>query len=208
MNKKRFFSTLVSLFSCALIYAQNTVTGTVTDQGGIPLAGASVIEKDTSNGTATDFDGNFSIDVAAGAILEFSYIGFKTKEISVGNQTTLTVTLEEDSESLDEVVINALGFKEQRDKMASTYSKIDADKLVQAAENKIIDGIAGKAAGVSITGTSGDPGAGSNIQIRGASSLSGSSQPLIVVDGIPLNNDNLVDLVTQTLLQESLNNHD
>lgn len=191
MNKKRFFSTLVSLFSCALIYAQNTVTGTVTDQGGIPLAGASVIEKDTSNGTATDFDGNFSIDVAAGAILEFSYIGFKTKEISVGNQTTLTVTLEEDSESLDEVVINALGFKEQRDKMASTYSKIDADKLVQAAENKIIDGIAGKAAGVSITGTSGDPGAGSNIQIRGASSLSGSSQPLIVVDGIPLNNDNL-----------------
>ncbi|GAA4268983.1 SusC/RagA family TonB-linked outer membrane protein [Hyunsoonleella aestuarii] len=180
------------MLSSAFIYAQKSVTGTVIDSNGIPLAGASIVEKGTTNGASTDFDGNFSLEVASGeSVLEVSFVGYKTLEVVVGNQTTINVTLQEDAESLDEVVINALGFKENRDKMASTYSKIDAEKLVQPVENKIIDGMAGKAAGVSINGTSGDPGAGSNIQIRGVSSLSGSSQPLIVVDGIPLNNDNL-----------------
>ncbi|MGB0879630.1 MAG: SusC/RagA family TonB-linked outer membrane protein [Polaribacter sp.] len=171
--------------------AQKTVTGTVSDASGL-LPSVSVQEKGTTNGVETDFDGNFSIRVANNnAILVFSYLGYKTKEVAVTGKTTLTVTLEEDAESLDEIVVSALGFKEQRDKMASTYSKIEADKLVQPVENKIIDGMAGKAAGVNIGATSGDPGAGSNIQIRGTSSLGGSSQPLIVVDGIPLNNDNI-----------------
>ena len=170
--------------------AQQTVTGTVSD-GNVPLPGASVVVKGTTNGTTTDFDGNYSISVEVGQTLVFTYVGYATQEQPVTEQTTINVVLTEDAQALDEVVVTALGFVEQRDKMASTYSKIDADKLVQPVENKIIDGIAGKAAGVSINATSGDPGAGSNIQIRGTSSLSGSSQPLIVVDGIPLNNDNI-----------------
>ena len=191
MNKKQIFTVLVVLFSGVFLYAQKTVTGTVSENGGIPLPGASVVVKGTSNGASTDFDGNYSLEVQDSDILVVSYIGFKTLEVAVGNQTTINVELVEDAESLSEVVVTALGFRERRDKLASTYSKIEADKLVQPVENKIIDGIAGKAAGVNIGATSGDPGAGSNIQIRGTSSLGGSSQPLIIVDGVPLNNDSI-----------------
>ncbi len=191
MNKKQIFTVLIALFSGVFIYAQKTVTGTVSENGGIPLPGASVVVKGTSNGASTDFDGNYSLEVENSDVLVISYIGFKTQEVTVGDQTTINVELVEDAESLSEVVVTALGFRERRDKLASTYSKIEADKLVQPVENKIIDGIAGKAAGVNIGATSGDPGAGSNIQIRGTSSLGGSSQPLIIVDGVPLNNDSI-----------------
>ena len=173
------------------MYAQRTVSGTVSDNTG-PLPGASVVVKGTSTGTTTDFDGNYSINVPSNnAILEVSFLGYTTIEVPVGEQSIVNITISEDAESLDEIVVTALGFKENRDKMAATYSKIDADKLVQPVESKIIDGIAGKAAGVSVNATSGDPGAGSNIQIRGVSSLGGSSQPLIIVDGMPYNNDNI-----------------
>lgn len=192
MNRKLFYVMLVLLFSSAFAYAQRTVTGTITDNNGVPLIGATIIVKGTSNGTSTDFDGKFSIEITSNSdVLQVSYLGYKSIEVTVGSQTNISITMEEDAESLGEVVINALGFTEQRDKIASTYSKIEAEKLVQPVENKIIDGMAGKAAGVTIGATSGDPGAGSNIQIRGVSSLGGSSQPLIVVDGVPLNNDNI-----------------
>ncbi len=191
MIRKLFLCLCVLLLSSTLLYAQKEVTGTVRDATGV-MPGASIVVKGTTNGTTTDFEGNYSITVPNDqAVLIFSFLGYVSKEVTVGNQSTIDVILEEDAQALDEVVVNALGFVEKRDKIASTYSKIEADKLVQPVENKIIDGIAGKAAGISINGTSGDPGAGSNIQIRGTSSLSGSSQPLIVVDGVPLNNDNL-----------------
>lgn len=192
MNKQLFFSLFLMVFCCAFVSAQKTVTGVVKDNNGVPLLGVSIVVKGTDKGAITDFDGKYSIETQNNSdVLVFSYVGYKTQEVNVGAQSTINVNLEEDSQNLDEVVITALGFKENRDKMASTYSKIDADKLVQPVENKIIDGIAGKAAGVNIGATSGDPGAGSNIQIRGTSSLGGSSQPLIVVDGVPLNNDNI-----------------
>ncbi len=190
MTKKLFLCVTMLLLS-VVVFAQKTVSGTVSDSTG-PLPGVSVVEKGTTNGVETDFDGNFTLQVKDdNSILVFSFIGSKTKEVSVLGKVKLKITLEEDSEQLDEVVVNALGLKEERDKLASTYSKIDANKIVQPVENKIIDGIAGKAAGVNIGATSGDPGSGSNIQIRGTSSLGGSSQPLIVVDGVPLNNDNI-----------------
>jgi|FLOH01.1.fsa_nt_gi TonB-linked SusC/RagA family outer membrane protein len=191
MTKKLFLCVLTVLLSSSFMFAQRTVSGTVSDKTG-PLPGATVAVKGTTLGATTDFDGKFSINVPNNnAILVVSFLGYTTLDVSVGDKSNLTIILTEDAQALDEVVINALGFKENRDKIASTYSKIDADKLVQPVENKIIDGMAGKAAGVTISGTSGDPGAGSNIQIRGASSLGGASQPLIVVDGVPLNNDNL-----------------
>ncbi len=180
------FTVLITGFG----YAQTTITGTVTDTVS-PLPGATIVVKGTATGTTTDFDGKYAIEANNDDTLVFSYLGFVTQEIPVSSRTTIDVVLQEDAEALDEVIVTSLGFVEKRDKLSSTYSKIDADKLVQPVENKIIDGIAGKAAGVSINATSGDPGAGSNIQIRGASSLGGSSQPLIIVDGIPLNNDTL-----------------
>ena len=185
MNKKLFFSILILLLSSAFIYAQKTVSGTVSDKSGVPLAGASVIVKGTANGTSTDFDGNYSLNVQEDSdVLVISYIGFKSVEITVGNQTTISVSLEEDAESLDEVVVNVLGFKEKRDAVASTYSVIGADDALRSKEPTLINSLAGKASGLTITGSSADPGAGSIIQIRGVSSINGSS-PLIVVDGIP-----------------------
>jgi len=182
---------LVLLLSSAFIYAQKKVSGTVSDKSGVPLAGASVIVKGTSNGTSTDFDGNYSLNVQEDSdVLVISYIGFKSVEITVGNQTTINASLEEDAESLDEVVVSVLGFKEKRDAVASTYSVINAEDALKSKEPTLINSLAGKAAGLTITGTSADPGAGSIIQIRGVSSINGSS-PLIVVDGIPLNNSNL-----------------
>lgn len=175
----------------AFIYAQRTVSGTVIDNNGMPLAGASVIVKGTANGTSTDFDGNYSLNVQSNSdILVVSYIGYKTVEVTVGNQNVINVTLADDAESLDEVVISVLGFKESRDQVASTYSVIGADDAKASGEPTLINSLAGKASGLTITGTSADPGAGSIIQIRGVSSINGSS-PLIVVDGIPLNNSNL-----------------
>lgn len=190
MNRKLFFSLLVFMFSSAFVFAQQTVTGTVNDNSGMPLAGASVIVKGTNNGTSTDFDGNFSITVKSTDVLVLSYVGFKNTEVTVGNQTVFTVSLKEDAESLSEVVISVLGFKEKRDAVASTYSVIGANDALKAKEPTLINSLAGKASGLTISGTSADPGAGSNIQIRGVSSINGSS-PLIVVDGIPLNNSNL-----------------
>ncbi|MBQ0737242.1 SusC/RagA family TonB-linked outer membrane protein [Aquimarina celericrescens] len=188
--RKQLLILMLTIILTSFGHAQTTVTGTVQDANG-PLPGASIVVKGTSKGTITDFDGNYSIEAGNDDTLIFSYLGFITQEIPVSSKTKIDIVLQEDAESLDEVIVTSLGFVEKRDKLSSTYSKIDADKLVQPVENKIIDGIAGKAAGVNISATSGDPGAGSNIQIRGASSLGGSSQPLIIVDGIPLNNDTL-----------------
>jgi len=191
MNKKLFFSVLFLMLSSAYMYAQRTVSGTIVDNNGIPLAGASIVIKGTSTGTSSDFDGNYSLNVQGNTdVLVISYIGYRTSEVTVGTQSTINVTLSEDAESLGEVVISVLGFKENRDAVASTYSVIGPDAAKASGEPTLINSLAGKASGLTITGTSADPGAGSLIQIRGVSSINGSS-PLIVVDGIPLNNSNL-----------------
>ena len=196
MNRKLFFYVLVLTLSCSFIYGQKSVSGTINDNNGVPLAGASVVEKGTTNGTSSDFDGNFSLEVDdSSAILVISYVGFKTVELVVGDRSSVVVSLEEDAESLDEVVISVLGFKENRDDVASTYSVIDTEDVLSSKEPTLINSLAGKASGLTITGTSADPGAGSTIQIRGVSSINGSS-PLIVVDGIPLNNSNLEGLAS------------
>jgi len=186
--QKLFFILLIAI---GAIFNGNsqTITGNVSDQSG-PLPGASVIIKGTTQGATTDFDGNYTIDATTGQILVFSYIGYKSEEIVVGSQKTINITLKEDAEALDEVVVSVLGFKEKRDNVASTYSVIGAESVTRSKEPTLINGLAGKAAGVNISGTSADPGAGSNIQIRGVSSINGSA-PLIVVDGIPINNSNL-----------------
>ena len=171
--------------------SQVTVTGTVVGTDGTPLIGVNILEQGTANGAVTDIDGTFTLEVPTEATLVFSYTGMNTTSVPLNGRTNLSVTMEESSTLLDEVVVTALGFKEKRDNIASTYSKINADDVVQNGESKVIDGIAGKTSGVRISGASGDPGAGANIQIRGQNTISGDTQPLIIVDGVPLNNDYL-----------------
>lgn len=185
---------LITIFLCLMtvhigLMAQTTVSGTVTETNNQPLPGVNIIIKGTTDGTITDVDGKYSIDANQGDVLVFSFLGFQSQEATVGNAASIDIVLKTDEQQLSEIVVTALGFTEQRDKMSSTYSKIAGDAVVQRGENKIIDGISGKASGVRISGTSGDPGSGANIQIRGQNTITGDNQPLIIVDGVPFNND-------------------
>ena len=174
----------LGVFQIAL--AQNTISGTIRDANG-PLPGANVIEVGTNNGVSTDFDGNFEISVSDGARLEISYTGYFTQTIEVGNQSSFDILMEEDTEQLDEVVVTSLGFTEKRDKLGSTYSVVSTGAVQRSGEATFANALSAKAAGLSVTRSSGDPGSGSRIRIRGANTILGSSEPLIIVDGSPLN---------------------
>ena len=179
----------LGVFQMAL--AQNTISGTIRDANG-PLPGANVIEAGTNNGVSTDFDGNFEISVSDGASLEISYTGYFTQTIEVGNQSSFDILMEEDTEQLDEVVVTSLGFTEKRDKLGSTYSVVSTGAVQRSGEATFANALSAKAAGLSVTRSSGDPGAGSRIRIRGANTILGSSEPLIIVDGSPLNSSCLL----------------
>ena len=164
-----------------------TATGTVVDAMG-PVIGASVVVKGTTNGTITDFDGNFSLSgVKKGAILEISFIGYATKEV-VWEGKALNVTLEEDTQQLEEVVVTALGIKREKKALGYAVQDVKGDALLEARENNIANALTGKIAGVQITRSSNGPGGSSKIQLRGSNSVTGLNQPLIVVDGIPMDN--------------------
>ncbi len=187
MNKKLFYLMLVFLFSSALTFAQKTVTGTVNDNNGVPLPGATVIIENTTQGKSTDFDGNFEISVSEGAVLIVSYVGFQNSRVQIGAQNNYIVNLELDN-TLETVVVTALGFTENRDEQGSTSSVVETAQVARSGETTIANALSGKASGVKITRSNGDPGAGSAIRIRGANTISGASDPLIIVDGVPLNN--------------------
>lgn len=168
---------------------QSSVSGSITDQDGQPLPGASIVEKGTTNGTQTDFDGNFSIEVAdSNAVLIISYIGYATKEVTVGNQTQINVQLEASSSLLEEIVVVGYGSQRRKD-VTGAISSISGDDLNVTLESNPVNALAGKIAGVDIGINSGAPGASPAILIRGRSSLNFSNEPLIVLDGIPLEGD-------------------
>ena len=165
-----------------------TIKGTVTDENGNPLAGASIVEKGTVNGTQSDFDGNFSIDVNdINAVIVFSYVGFLTKEVAVNNQTTITVTLQEDSAELDEVVVTALGIKKERKTLTYSAQDIKGDDLTRVKQTNIINSLSGKSAGITITKSSSGVGGAVKVVLRGNSSTT-NNNPLYVIDGIPMSN--------------------
>ena len=172
------------------ISQQSMVSGTVLDNDGQPLPGANILEKGTTNGTQTDFDGNFSINVSnANATLVVSYIGFTTKEVALGGQTNVTVTLEEGATGLEEVVVTALGIKKEKKRLGYSVQEVKSENLVTARETNVTNSLAGRAAGVQITGGSSGVGSTSLITIRGEGSLiPGNNSPLFVVDGIPISN--------------------
>lgn len=168
--------------------AQRTVTGTVTDKAGETLIGASVLVKGTTSGTVTDIDGRFSVNVPANAeLLVVSYTGFATQEFPVGSSSDVTIVMTESAAQLNEVVVTALGIRKEKKALGYSVATIGSGQVENRVESDVGRILRGKAAGVDITQTSGIAGSGTNIIIRGYSSISGSNQPLFVVDGVPFN---------------------
>ncbi|MDC8005938.1 SusC/RagA family TonB-linked outer membrane protein [Aureisphaera galaxeae] len=177
------------LFPC-FVFAQNTVTGKVSAENGDPVPFANVIEKGTTNGTTTDFDGTYSIDVSGfPATLEFSSLGYTTVEQQVSASGAVDVTLSEAAQALEEVIITGLGTSIKRANAANAVSSVSAEELVGTTGQTTVDGaLYGKVTGVNITASSGAPGGGFALRLRGISSINGNNQPLIIVDGVYVNN--------------------
>lgn len=171
-------------------FSQQVITGTVVDAGtGTPIPGVNVVIKGTTQGTSTDFDGNYQMEAEDGTVLQFSYIGFTTQEVTVSG-STLNVTLQEDTEQLEEVVVIGYGSVSQKD-VTGAVDQVTSEDFNKGAIVSAQQLIQGKVAGVSISSGGGAPGEGQNIVIRGQGSLSLSSNPLYVVDGIPLADGNI-----------------
>jgi TonB-linked SusC/RagA family outer membrane protein len=204
---KRIFLFALIIFTSTAIYSQNTVNGSVTSlDDGLPIPGASIIIKGTSNGTTTDFDGKYTLEnVAADDFLQISYLGFKTLEVSVGNQTEINAQLETDSQSLDEVVVVGYGTMRKSD-VTGSLSSVSSKDFEQQPLTRIDQALQGRAAGVSVTQNSGAPGAGFKIRIRGSNSLGGNNTPLYVVDGMvvgDINSINVNDVQSMEVLKDA-----
>ncbi|HEX5172258.1 MAG TPA: SusC/RagA family TonB-linked outer membrane protein [Cyclobacteriaceae bacterium] len=167
------------------------ISGTVTEQSGAPMPGVSIVVKGTTVGTTTDTNGKYSIQVAGeNDILIFSFIGYATQEVLVGSQTTINVTLLEDATQLSEVVVTALGIERQAKTLVYATQSVNPSQLTEVRDaNNIMNSFQGKIANAQITQGSGGPGSGARIVLRGNRSIQGSNNALIVVDGVPINND-------------------
>lgn len=171
--------------------AQNrTITGKVTSATDKePIPGVSVVVKGTTIGTSTDINGKYSVTVPSSkSVLIFSYISMKTVEIAVGGNTTVDVTMEDDGKGLDEVVVTAVALEKSAKSLGYSTQKVDGKEVSESGEQNVIQGLSGKAAGVFVQGTSGTPGASSKILLRGNVTFEGNNQPLIVIDGVPIDN--------------------
>lgn len=182
--------TCIAVFSAVAALGQ-TITGTVSDTSGTPLPGVTVVVDGTNRGTTTDFDGNFSIAADPGEVLLFSYLGMSTKAVTVGSGTNLQVVLQEDSTQLDEVVVTALGITRDKRSLGYATQEVAGENLNLANEQNVLGSLAGRVAGVQVTGASGaSMGGTQKIKIRGVNSIGGGDQPLLVVDGTPISNAN------------------
>ena len=196
-------------------HAQNTVKGTVSDSQG-PIIGATVKVKGANTGAITDYDGNYSIQVSSGQTLVFSYVGYETKEVKVGSQKTIDVTLREDSELLSEVVVVGYGTMRKSD-LTGAVTQVDEKAFEKSVSTSIDQVLQGRAAGVQIQANTGTPGGSATIRIRGTNSLNASSQPIFVIDGViidaangddngnsnPLAGINPSDILTMDILKDA-----
>lgn len=170
-------SILIGLFLSCNVFAQDvTIKGNVKDAKGEPIIGASILEKGTTNGTVTDFDGNFMLSAPKGSTIGISYIGYKSQDIINQGQSNLIVVLQEDTEVLDEIVVIGYGTV-KKDDATGSVTAIKPDKMNRGLTTTATDMINGKIAGVNITTDGGAPGSGASIRIRGGSSLIGQQQP-------------------------------
>ena len=165
---------------------QKKVTGKVVDASGQPLIGVTVMEKGTTNGGITDFDGNFSLEVSDKAVLQFSYVGYKTIEMSVVGKTVLNLTMKEDTEVLEEVVVTALGIKRSEKALSYNVQQVSADDVTTNKDVNFVNSLNGKVAGVNINASSSGVGGVSKVVMRGTKSIMQSSNALYVIDGVPI----------------------
>ncbi len=191
MTQKLQYVLMFAALLCFHDLAAQTVSGTVTDETGTPLPGVNVVEKGTTNGTSTDFDGNYVISVSnASATLVYSSLGFTTMEMALNGRSTINVTLAEDAEQLGEVVVTALGIRKETKALGYSLTEVGGEEISTIKQPNAINSLQGKIAGVNITQNATGAAGSSRVVIRGASSLSGDNQPLYIVDGIPIGNDN------------------
>ncbi len=198
-----FIILLCSSFFSMSSFAQE-VKGTIKDDQGQLLPGASVVEKGTSNGAVSDFDGHYNITVSQGAILVFSYVGYDAKEVTVGLQTTINVNLEAGN-ALDEVVVVGYGTQRKSD-LTGAVSSVSAKDFEKQPVSRVEDALQGRAAGVQVTKNSGAPGADIRIRVRGSNSINGNNQPLIVLDGVigaDLRSINTNDIASMEILKDA-----
>ncbi|MCK5782459.1 MAG: TonB-dependent receptor [Flavobacteriales bacterium] len=204
------FLTLALIFVGNIAFAQTSqLAGVVYDESNEPIPGASVIVKGTTIGTATDFDGNFTIKVEENSTIEVSFIGYTTYSTKVGTQTNVSITLQPDAAALDEVVIVAYGTSKKSALTGST-TVVKADAIENLQVTNVTKSLQGIASGVQVSSSSGQPGEGGSIRIRGVGSISGSSEPLIVVDGMPFEGNmssiNPSDIESMTVLKDAASN--
>lgn len=181
---KRSLFLILCLFSLQLMAQNLIVKGVVLDTTGEPVIGATILEKGTDNGTITNLDGNFSLNVAKGKQIEVSYVGFASQTVSVVNDQFLRIVLKEDTETLDEVVVVGYGVKQKRSTMTTAISKMDDKVLRNAAISNAAQALQGTVSGLRVTNTSGAPGSSPTIVLRGGASIEGAGSPLVVVDGV------------------------
>ena len=209
MSQKNYFKGMmllvlfVALLSPMSIWAQNIqLTGVVTDASNEPVIGASVVEKGTTNGVITDYEGNFTLNVSANATIVISYVGFQTQEIAVNGRSHIKTILKEDNEVLDEIVVVGYGTMKKSD-MTGAISSVDVEELTKRTTTNPAEALQGKIAGVNIMKSGGNAGAGVQIKIRGVKSF-GDNQPLYIIDGFPgdIENVNPQDIQSMEILKD------
>ena len=183
--------------------SRKTVTGTIVDESGEPIIGANVVEKGTTNGTITDAQGRFSLNVAFNATLVVSYIGYVQNEISVGNQSSVSLTLKEDTEILDEVVVIGYGTARKGD-LTGPISSVSGASLTERSTQQLSTAMQGQISGVEVTRSSGSPGSSATVRVRGVTTLS-TNDPLVIIDGVPgsLNDVVASDVETMSVLKDA-----
>lgn len=199
MRKFAIMLVLLVFAGVQVVLAQTTITGLVTgSEDGKPIPGATVLVKGTTVGVTTDINGKYSLKVPAnGKILQYSFVGMTTKEVTIGTQSVINVVIDPEVMDIEGVVVTALGISREKKALGYSVEEVKSDELNQTRSGNLITSLSGKVSGVSITSASGNMGGSSRITIRGIKSVSGNNQPLFVVDGVPMDNSNYNSVDTQ-----------
>ena len=192
MKKGLLISLMIFVTFGQVAFAQNVITGKVTGaEDNEPLPGVSIVVEGTNKGTTTDLDGNYTIQANSDDVLQFSYIGFITQSISVGNQSSINLTLEPDLQQLEEVVVTAFGLEKEKKALGYAVTQVSGEEFTQSRTINLGSALSGKVAGVNVSPPASGAAGSTRVLIRGGSSLTGSDQPLYVINGIPIDNSNL-----------------
>lgn len=191
---KKLTNGLLTLFLAFVVqftFAQEKeISGTISDEDGLPLPGVNIIIKGSASGTQTDFDGNYKLNASTGDVLAYSYVGYKTVEKTVGASNKISFGMEIDAQAIETVVVTALGIKREEKAIGYAIQKVKGDDLENSKETNLVNALQGRVAGIQIQGSPSSLGGSSRITIRGANSFLGENQPLFVVDGVPIDNGN------------------